>query len=122
VAALPAMEWLERTACGLPIVLRCNSIAALHFAIRAGIAPSILPYTFGEWDADLVRCFPPVHALIVPIWLVTRRELCRLPHVRAIFGEISAQLEAHAALLTGSAAPPDPGPPEIVARPPLPGA
>ena len=104
VKTLPSVQWLERAAVGSPIMLRCNSVAALQSAIRAGVGLSILPCIFGERDPDLVRCFPPVRELTVPIWLVTRRELCRLPHVRALFEEISRQLEAHAGLLSGAVA------------------
>jgi DNA-binding transcriptional LysR family regulator len=100
VAALPAFLWLERAAPDADIVLRCNSLSGVRSAVRAGIGLSALPCLLGE--PDLIACFPPIEELTVPLWLVTRRELRRQPHVQALFEALASHMHGQAARLCGA--------------------
>ena len=102
VGRLKAMEWLVRNAPEAPVVWRCNSLTNVQAAIRAGMGVSMLPCSAGGADPELVACFAPVPEIARPVWLVARRELRRLPHVRALLDAIAAHLQAHEALITGA--------------------
>jgi DNA-binding transcriptional LysR family regulator len=102
-ALLPALQWLAREAPEAAIAWRCNSVVNLQAAVRSGLGVSALPCLAGGGDGELVACFPPVEELTTPLWLVTRRELRRMPEVRALLDAIAAHMQAHAALLGGQA-------------------
>ena len=103
VGRLMAMQWLTAKAPDAPVVWRCNSLKNVQAAIRGGLGVSMLPCSTGHADPTLVPCFPPVPEIARPVWLITRRELRRLPHVRALLDAITAHIEANEALFTGRA-------------------
>ena len=106
VGRLMAMEWLLRNAPDAAVVWRCNSLRDVQAAVRAGLGVSMLPCSTGDADPDLAACFPPVPEITRPVWLITRRELRRLPHVRALLDAITEHLQAHEPLMTGAGAAP----------------
>ena len=106
VDQLAPMRWLVRAAPEAVIVWRCNSLTNVQAAIRAGLGVSVLPCSAGGSDPELVACFPPPPEIARPVWLITRRELRQLPHVRALLDAITAHMQAHRALLAGDGPPP----------------
>ena len=101
IAGWKAFIWLSEIVPNPQFVLRCNSVAGVQAAVRSGIGLSTLPCLLGEKDPALVRCFPPIAGLTSALWLVTRRELRRLPHVRALYDGICSHMQAEAEALTG---------------------
>ncbi|MDP9423242.1 MAG: LysR family transcriptional regulator [Pseudomonadota bacterium] len=101
LALLPSFHWLERMAGEKGFILRCNSFAAIRSVIVDGIAVSNMPCVVGERDSELVRCFPPVRELDVPLYLAARRDALRRPAVRDLFEAIDRHCVANAAMLAG---------------------
>lgn len=96
---LPPMRWLgEQT---VRFACHASSLNSMMGLARAGAGVALMPDTFAAGQADLVRCFaapvPPT-----PVWLVTRQDVRRTPHVRALIDFIYG----HAALLPGGVAAP----------------
>lgn len=100
LGAFPAMRWLEAGSPGATVTWRSNSLTNLHAAVAAGIGVSVLPCLLGGSDPGLVKCFPAL-APNAEIWLVVRREVRRLPHVRAFIAAIEASFRARRALILG---------------------
>lgn len=94
MAQLAPMSWLiaqaGRYAC------HASSMHAMLSLARAGAGLAMLPETYAAGHSDLVRCLP---AGVPPtnVWLVTRQDVRRTPHVRALIDFIYG----HAALLPG---------------------
>jgi DNA-binding transcriptional LysR family regulator len=90
-----AFLWLRRVAPKAVYALRCNSIAGVRNAVRSGYGIAPLPCLLANSDPELLPCFPPLPEIETLLWLVTRRELRQVPHVRslyeALFNHISAQ-------------------------------
>jgi DNA-binding transcriptional LysR family regulator len=96
-----AFHWLKRIAPNGAIVLRCNSIGGIRTAIRSGIGLAPLPCILANGDPDLIPCFPPLAEVRTAMWLVTRRELRRLQHVRALYEGLYDHIHAEAEWLAG---------------------
>jgi DNA-binding transcriptional LysR family regulator len=99
LAQLPAMLWLAeragRYAC------HASSMSAMMGLAKAGAGVAVLTELYADTQPDLVRCL----AVEVPptdIWLVTRQDIRKTPHVRALIDFIYG----HAALLPGGVAAP----------------
>lgn len=94
LAQLPAMQWLAeragRYAC------HASSMNAMMGLAKVGAGVAVLTELYADTQADLVRCL----AVEVPpteVWLVTRQDIRKAPHVRALIDFIYG----HAALLPG---------------------
>lgn len=101
VNQLLPMRWLAREAPDAVIAWRCNSLTNVQAAIRAGLGVSVLPCSAGGSDPELVACFPPPPEMTRPVWLITRRELWRIPEIRALLDAITRHMQGHEALLAG---------------------
>lgn len=100
---LPVYKWLEAQARSGTTTMRCSNYSALKSAIASGAAVSVLPFTVGNGDPDLVACFPPMREFDVEIFLVARRAILRRPPARDLFDSIAAFFKANPRLLTGRA-------------------
>ena len=100
LGAFPAMRWLEAGSPGATVAWRSNSLTNLHAAVAAGIGVSVLPCLLGGSDPSLIKCFPAL-APDAQIWLVVRRDVRRLPHVRAFITAIESSFRARRALILG---------------------
>lgn len=98
---LPVYQWLESMAQQGPPPIRCSSLAALRSAIASGAAISILPWTKGYRDADLVACFPPMTEFDVDLYLIARRMVLRRPPARDLFDSIAAFFASEPEMLSG---------------------
>jgi len=101
LALLPSFHWLEKQAGQSGFALRCNSFAAIRSVIADGVAISNMPCVVGERAPELVRCFPPVRELDVPLYLAARRDVLRRPAVRDLFEAIDRHLKDNAHILSG---------------------
>lgn len=98
---LTAWSWLRRAAPNAPVVWRCNLMANVRQAVRSGLGLAPLPCLSAYADPELVPCFPPPSELDHPLWLLARRELVRMPYVRAFLDAAATYCEAHRDLFSG---------------------
>lgn len=91
---LPPMRWLTER--GGRYACHASSLSAMMGLAKAGAGVAVLPETYASNQPDLVRC---LSAEVAPtdVWLVTRDDVRRTPHVRALIDFIYG----HAALQPG---------------------
>lgn len=99
--SLPVYQWLQRLPPAESRPIRCSNYRALRSAIVSGAAVSALPCTVGDYDSDLVRCFPPIEQFDVDIFLIARRAVLRRPPGRDLFDSIASHFKEHPELLMG---------------------
>lgn len=102
LAQLPAMQWLEQQ--GGRHAFQASSVSAIMGLAKAGAGVAVLPELYAAGQRDLVRCMP-VEVPPTEIWLVTRQDVRKTPHVRALIDFIYG----HTALLPGGGAAPGRG-------------
>lgn len=96
--------WMERRHSGRPVSFRSNSNGAQAAAARAGFGMVMLPRYMGDVDKKLRRAdFGPAHPAR-ELWLLSPRELTRVPRVRAVLEAITRIVATHRNLLEGAAA------------------
>lgn len=72
------------------VVLRSNSVTTVAQAARAGVGVALLPDLVAEPHPELVAltAFPPRDEL--PLWLVTHKDVLRIPRVRVLVDAIAS--------------------------------
>lgn len=98
---LPVYRWLAEQAGSPSVPMRCSNYSALKSAIASGAAVSVLPFTVGNADRDLVACFPAIEEFDTPIYLIARRAILRRPPARDLFDSIATHFKSHPELLMG---------------------
>ena len=83
------------------VVMRSSSAAARCGALGGGTALAALPCFQADKTAGLVRLLGPELVGNLELWLLTRADLARLGHVRAVMDFLVAQIEAAAPQLIG---------------------
>jgi DNA-binding transcriptional LysR family regulator len=100
-AAVPEAAWLNRHAAGRPFAFRSNSPLAQRAAAVAGYGVALLPCYLAAGAPGLVPVDlgepPPAREA----WLLVRRDLARLPRVRAVTAWLSDIFAAGAPLFSG---------------------
>ena len=89
LAHLKAARWLNRNVSEKAIVYRANSLLGMLGAARAGIGAALLPRFVGEADPGLRRIAVKTDDLSTPLWLLTHRELRRVPRIRITLDAIA---------------------------------
>ncbi|MSP49389.1 MAG: LysR family transcriptional regulator [Alphaproteobacteria bacterium] len=98
---IPQVPWLRRIASGATVVLRSNSAMTRRAAAAAGAGIALLPSILADLDPALVRIAseaPPKQDL----WLVTHRDLARVPRIRATLEFLANLAKRSAKRLAGS--------------------
>jgi DNA-binding transcriptional LysR family regulator len=90
---MASSSWMMRQAGGKPPITRCNNMASLVHAVKAGLGVGALPCTIGDIDHDLVRCSDCIEEGRASSWIVTRRELKDTPRVRAFIDFMAPHLQ-----------------------------
>jgi DNA-binding transcriptional LysR family regulator len=83
------------------VIYRSNSLLHQMSAARHGIGVAALPCFLADREAGLRRVTPPVPQLRREIWVLTRRDLRDVPHVRAFLDFIGSAIARDRALLEG---------------------
>jgi DNA-binding transcriptional LysR family regulator len=97
-------EWMNRHYGGRPASFRSNSNEAQAAAARVGFGVAMLPRYMGDTDEKLRRVsFGSVHPAR-ELWLLSPRELTRVPRVRVVLEAITRIVTKHRNLLEGGAA------------------
>jgi DNA-binding transcriptional LysR family regulator len=94
------VPWLRRTAAAAQVVMRSGSAIARHAACRAGVGVALLPCILGDGDLQLLR-IKTTDAPSQECWLVTHRDLARMPRVRVVLDFIAAEARRARARLRG---------------------
>jgi DNA-binding transcriptional LysR family regulator len=82
-AHLRGGPWFGEHARGASVALRASSRRVHHAACRAGLGLAILPSLLADHDEDMIALLPPERVISAKLWLVARREVSRIPRVRA---------------------------------------
>lgn len=98
---LPVYRWLEEQSEGGGHPMRCSNYSALKSAIASGSAISVLPWTIGFGERDIVPCFATMQHFDVDIFLIARRAALRRPPARDLFDSIASFFRSNPHLLTG---------------------
>jgi DNA-binding transcriptional LysR family regulator len=63
-------------------IVRCATAADMVMAIQTGQGIAPFPVTFGDANANLVRCFDPPSDSDLPVWLITSPAAYKRPEIR----------------------------------------
>jgi DNA-binding transcriptional LysR family regulator len=66
------------------VALRCDSVAVMASAVRAGFGLAALPCSIGDSEPDLVRVLPPHPEMGVEAWLLMHEDMKRSARVRVV--------------------------------------
>ena len=96
--------WMARTADTATIVMRASNATTRLNAVRAGLGVAALPCIAADGAAGIVRLVAPAHVGALELWLLARRDLAQLAHVRAVMDFLIAEVKARGGDLSGAAA------------------
>ena len=72
-------------------IITDNHLIHLHLA-KDGVGLAVFPEDIGDLHSELVRAFPDTAPLVVPMWLVTHREMKTNRRVRRVFQFLAEEL------------------------------
>jgi DNA-binding transcriptional LysR family regulator len=101
LAHLGAARWLRRELPRVQPVLRCNSVLGMLAAARGGVGLAVLPCFLGDAAEELDRVTDPLPAVSVGLWLLTHRDLRRVPRIRALLDHLHGFLVERRGALAG---------------------
>ena len=93
--------WLNREFPQARFVIRTNSQATQAAAARAGLGVAQLPLHVGGDDPRLVPVKLPKNPPDREIWMLLRKDVARLPRVRAVADYLAAMFRKDRRALTG---------------------
>ena len=97
--------WLSRAEKAGQVVMRSSSVATRLGAVETGTAIAALPCFVAAKRDDLVPLLGSDMVGTLELWLLTRGDLARLSHVRAVMDFLVETVAAAASRLAGHAAP-----------------
>jgi DNA-binding transcriptional LysR family regulator len=97
---IPQPAWLRSVAGSAEIALRSNSATARRAGAAAGVGLALLPCVTADSDRALVRiAMEGVPSL--DLWLVTHRDVGRIPRIRAVLDHLADEARRLAPRLEG---------------------
>ncbi|MGH1340798.1 MAG: LysR family transcriptional regulator [Nannocystales bacterium] len=97
--------WLRRTHPDCTVIMRSNTLMALHEAARLGVGVAPLPCFLGDDDPALARVRPPQQEFASEVWLLTHADLRTTARIRALMDFLAAEFGTLEPLLNGSRGP-----------------
>lgn len=85
IKTLPAARWMKTHAPTARIAARCSNVPSIHLAIKSGAGIAPLPSVYAAADKELVCVLGPLPELNYPMFLLTHRDLRKIPRVDAVF-------------------------------------
>jgi DNA-binding transcriptional LysR family regulator len=98
IAALPAARWLRSKAPQARVSGQASNVPSVLLAVKSGAGLALLPSHLAGLDQDLVRVIGPIPELDYPIYLLTHRDLRKIPRIAAFFDYCVSRLRP---VLTG---------------------
>jgi DNA-binding transcriptional LysR family regulator len=83
-AHLRGGPWFSEHARSAKVALTANSRRVHYAACKAGLGVAILPSLLADGDPELICLLPPERVISAKLWLVVRRDVSRVPRVRAV--------------------------------------
>jgi DNA-binding transcriptional LysR family regulator len=87
-----AAHWLQSKAPRSQICAECGNIPSVFLAVKSGACLGPLPNPLAEADDELVCVLGPIAELTYPMYLLTHRDLRKIPRVAAFFEFCAAKL------------------------------
>jgi len=103
IAHYPAAQWLRSIAPNATVAARSDNWPGFVLAVKSGAGLAPLLTSEGNRDSDLVRVIDNIPELVTNYYLLTHRDLQRVPRVRAFFDFVSTEIKAFRAALSGQA-------------------
>ena len=85
LAALAAARWLPSKAPRARISGQVSNVPSVLLAVKSGGGLAPLPAPLADLDQDLVRVIGPIPELDYPIYLLTHRDLRKIPRIATFF-------------------------------------
>jgi DNA-binding transcriptional LysR family regulator len=99
IAALAAARWLPSKAPHARISGQASNVPSVLLAVKSGAGLAPLPEPLADLDRDLVRVIGPIPEIAYPIYLLTHRDLRKIPRIAAFFDYCLSRLKP---VLTGA--------------------
>lgn len=87
-----AASWLRRHAPNARICAEAGNIPSIFLAVKSGACLAPLPAPLGDGDDELQCVLGPVAELSYPMYLLTHRDLRRVPRINAFFDYCAGKL------------------------------
>ena len=92
IAALAAARWLPSKAPHARISGQASNVPSVLLAVKSGGGLALLPSPLADLDQDLVRVIGPIPEVDYPIYLLTHRDLRKIPRIASFFDYCLSQL------------------------------
>jgi DNA-binding transcriptional LysR family regulator len=99
IAELKAARWLRSKAPQVRISGQASNVPSVLLAVRSSVGIAPLPVPLADCEQDLVRLLGPLPELDYPTYLLTHRDLRKIPRIAAFFDHCVGSLRP---VLTGS--------------------
>jgi DNA-binding transcriptional LysR family regulator len=93
IEALPAARWMKTHARTARVAARCSNVPSVHLAIKSGAGIAPLPAVYAASE-ELVCVLGPLPELNYPMFLLTHRDLRKIPRVNAVFEFCLSELKS----------------------------
>ncbi len=87
-----AARWLRSNAPHAQIRAECGNIPSVYLAVKSGACLGPLPSPLAEADNELICVVGPIAELSYPMYLLTHRDLRKVPRIAAFFEFCSTRL------------------------------
>lgn len=87
-----AARWLRLKAPRAQIRAECGNVPSVFLAVKSGACLGPLPIPLADTDDELVCVLGPIPELSYPMYLLTHRDLRRVPRIAAFFDFFSSRL------------------------------
>lgn len=94
-------RWLQVVAPRADIAHRSNSVLGSLFAAQSNFGLALLPCQIGDVESGLVRVIDPQPELTSGFWILTHRDLHKMPKIRTFFDFMVREIVKYRPLLLG---------------------
>jgi DNA-binding transcriptional LysR family regulator len=88
-----AARWLRSKAPRAQIRAECGNVPSVFLAVKSGACLGPLPLPLADTDDELMCVLGPIRELSYPMYLLTHRDLRRVPRISAFFEFCSNRLQ-----------------------------
>lgn len=99
---IPQVPWLRRHAAAAQVAMRSGSALARLSACAAGLGIALLPCVLADADARVRRIVASPAPPKQELWLVTHRDLARVPRIRVVLEHVATEARRARRRLAGA--------------------